>query len=295
MDWTETIKRAVDFMEKNLTENITPDDISKAVNISPFYLERGFKLMTGFTLSEYIRCRRLYLSALDILGGKEDKIIDIALKYGYDTPESFTKAFGRFHGTAPSKIKSDPFSVRPFLPLKIRIEITGGNTMDFIVEKMNGFKIIGYEFTVSSETAYSDIPKIWQKICAEKIHPLFSKAPETAEEKAIADNCIGEFGVCVDDIGGGRFRYFIAGGYRGGEIPDGMSLYEFEDMDWAKFLCKGPLPGALQSVNTQIFREWLPGNPDYSIACGANIEWYSKGDGSASDYDSAIWVPVVRK
>lgn len=97
MDWTESLRRAVDFMEQNILSDITPDDVAKAVCISPFYLERGFKVMTGFSIGEYVRNRRLYLSALDILSGNE-KVIDIALKYGYDTPESYTKAFTRFHG-----------------------------------------------------------------------------------------------------------------------------------------------------------------------------------------------------
>ena len=78
-------------------------------------------------------------------------------------------------------------------------------------------------------------------------------------------------------------------------MPEGMTLYEFPDMEWAKFRCVGPLPGALQAVNTKIFKEWLPGNPDYEIAVGANIEWYSMADGSSSDYESGIWIPVRHK
>lgn len=294
MDWTESLRRAIDFMENSLVENISPEDVSKAMNISPFYLERGFKLMTGYTMGEYIRCRRLYLSALDIIGGRE-KVIDIALKYGYDTPESFTKAFTRFHNVTPSGLRKEPRKVRTFLPLKIQVVIQGGNSMDMVVEKMSGFKVIGYESIINFETSYTDIPKLWDKFCSEKMSPLRGKTPETAEEKAIADNCIGMFGVCIDDIGANKFRYLIAGEYKGGDVPEGMTLYEFPDAEWAKFRCVGPMPGAIQSVNTKIFREWLPGNPDYDIAFGANIEWYSEGDGGAADYESAIWIPVKRK
>ena len=93
----------------------------------------------------------------------------------------------------------------------------------------------------------------------------------------------------------GRFRYLVAGRYTGGEVPEGMTLYEFPEMEWAKFLCRGSMPGALQSVNTKIFREWLPENPDYEIAMGANIEWYGEGDIWSPDYESAIWIPVKRR
>ena len=294
MDWTESLRRAVDYMEKSLLEDITPDDVAKAVCISPFYLERGFKVMTGFSIGEYVRNRRLYLSALDILSGNE-KVIDIALKYGYDTPESYTKAFTRFHGVSPVQLRKEPHRLRTFLPLKIKVIIQGGNDMDFVVEKMSGFKVIGYEYIVSSETSYTDIPKLWDRFADRYGAVMNGKAPETTEEKAVAENCIGEFGICIDDAGKNKFRYLIAGAYKSGDVSKGMTVYELPDAAWAKFKCVGPLPGALQSVNTRIFREWLPGNPDYEIAFGTNIEWYSKGDSSKADYESEIWIPVKHK
>ena len=294
MDWTESLRRAVEYMEKSLFEDITPDDVAKAVCISPFYLERGFKVMTGFSIGEYIRNRRLYLSALDILSGSE-KVIDIALKYGYDTPESYTKAFTRFHGVSPVQLRKELHRLRTFLPLKIKVIIQGGNDMDFVVEKMSGFKVIGYEYIVSSETSYTDIPKLWDRFADSYGALMKGKSAETIEEKAVAENCIGEFGICIDDMGANKFRYLIAGTYKGGDVPEGMTVYEFPDAQWAKFKCVGPLPGALQSVNTRIFREWLPGNPDYEIAFGTNIEWYSKGDSGKADYESEIWIPVKHK
>lgn len=106
----------------------------------------------------------------------------------------------------------------------------------------------------------------------------------------------GEFGICIDDTGKEKtFRYLIAGRYSGGEVPEGMTVVAFPDMDWVKFKCIGAMPGSLQSVNTRIFQEWLPKNQEYEIAMEANIEWYSKGDTSASDYESAIWIPVKKK
>lgn len=104
---------------------------------------------------------------------------------------------------------------------------------------------------------------------------------------------VGEYGVCLDDIGGGRLRYLIAGRYDDGtEVPEGLTAHEFPAMMWAKFRCLGPLPGALQSVNTKIFGEWLPGNGKYEIATGASIEYYMPGDMTAADYECFIWIPV---
>ena len=74
-----------------------------------------------------------------------------------------------------------------------------------------------------------------------------------------------------------------------------MEAVELPALEWAKFRCVGPMPGALQTVNTKVFKEWLPGNPTYRIAMGLNLEWYEKGDTSAADYESGIWIPVKKK
>ena len=120
--------------------------------------------------------------------------------------------------------------------------------------------------------------------------------PNGKVEETICNCCVGEYGVCIDDTGKeGKFRYLIAGSYTEGEVPEGMSVYEFPGLEWAKFSCKGPMPEALQTINTKIFQEWLPGNEEYEIAMGTNIEWYSKGDTTDVDYESAIWLPIKRK
>ncbi len=293
MEWTESLKTAIDYMEANLLEDISAEDVADQIHMSSFYMQKGFKIMTGYTIAEYIRCRRLYLAALDMIAGKE-KVIDLAYQYGYDTPESFTKAFSRFHGVSPMQMQGNAMKIKTFLPLKISISIQGGNDMDYVVEKMTEFKVIGFEREFSMNDAYEKIPQFWGEFAKQYLKPLpASNDPQTEIERAVCDCCIGEYGVCIDDIGkDGRFRYLIAGIYHGGEVPEGLTLFEFPDMEWAKFRCVGQMPGALQAVNTKIFKEWLPGNTEYKIAMGANIEWYAKGDESLPDYESGIWVPV---
>ena len=168
--------------------------------------------------------------------------------------------------------------------------------MDCKISQMDSFKVIGFERTFDNETAYAKIPAFWdeimQKYCA---NAWAGNPPANAQEKAVADHRIGEYGVCIDDLGGNRFRYLIAGEYTGGDVPEGMTVYELPRGDWAIFECTGALPEALQSVNTRIFKEWLPGNPDYEFAGVANVEWYGMGDTTAPDYQSAIWIPVKRR
>ena len=104
MEWLTSIRTAIDYMEEHLKDSISAQDVADQVYMSPFFLQRGFSLMTGYGIGEYIRNRRLYQAALD-LKETDDKVIDIALQYGYETPESFTKAFSRFHSVTPSQAR----------------------------------------------------------------------------------------------------------------------------------------------------------------------------------------------
>ena len=170
--------------------------------------------------------------------------------------------------------------------------------MDYKIAPMFPFKVIGFQKIFDNETAYAEIPKFWDEICEKYAYSVYAgNAPANPFEQALVDNCIGEYGVCIDDIGGGRFRYLIAGKYTGGAVPEGMAVYEFPRNEWAVFDCIGPIPDALQSVNTRIFSEWLPGNPDYELSGNATVEWYDcvNGEKADPDYHSAIWVPVKKK
>ena len=296
MEWLISIRTAIEYMEEHLTDDISAQDVAARVHLSPFFLQRGFSLMTGYGIGEYIRNRRLYQAAVD-LKGTDDKVIELALRYCYETPESFTKAFSRFHGATPSQVR-DRAAGKVFLPLTIKLSVQGGSQMDVKIAPMFPFKVIGFQKVFDNETAYAEIPKFWNETCEKYANRVYAgNAPANPYEQALVDNCIGEYGVCIDDIGGGKFRYLIAGKYTGGAVPDGMVVYEFPRNEWAVFDCIGPNPQTLQSVNTRIFSEWLPGNPDYELSGNATVEWYDcvNGEMTDPDYHSAIWVPVKRK
>lgn len=291
MEWIESLKSAINYMEKHLLENISADEVSDTVYMSTFYFQKGFKIMTGYSIGEYIRYRRLYMAALDIISSNE-KVIDLAYKYGYDTPESFTKAFSRFHGVSPKQMKGDAKKIKTFLPLRINVSVKGGNDMDYVIEKMEAMKVIGYERKFSYETSYQEIPKFWNEFNDN----CMNRKNNEEVQKVIEECIVGEFGVCIEDNSKQKeFLYMIAGTYNGKIIPEGLKIFEVPALEWTKFKCIGPLPGSLQSVNAQIFKEWLPGNPDYEIETGMNIEWYSNGDICSSNYESEIWIPVKKK
>lgn len=293
MEWTECLRGAIGYMERNLLENIGPEDIAGQVHISPFYLQHGFRMVTGYTLGEYLRGRRLYLAALDALEGSAS-VLELAYKYGYDTPESFTKAFTRFHGVPPTQVRGNARLIKTFLPLTLKIEIQGGNEMDYKVEKMDGFELIGFIREFRHENSYAAIPRFW-----DELKSLCSQGnPQNPVEKAVADHSIGEFGACFQGFQADHFFYMIAGRYRGGPVPLGLCTVHVPAAQWAKFRCVGPLPGSLQTVNTQVFEQWLPGNPQYDVSMPINLEWYSMDScpyASPNDYESGIWLPVTPK
>lgn len=295
MEWLTAIRTAIDYMEEHLEEPVSAQDVAEKVYISPFFLQRGFSVLTGYGIGEYIRNRRLYQAAVD-LQNTTDRIIDIAYRYCYETPESFTKAFSRFHGASPSQVRNGA-PVRTFLPLTVSISINGGDQMDYKITPMFPFRLIGFQREFSDETAYEEIPKFWDELCEKYAYNVYAgNEPANEYEKALMDNCIGEYAVCIDDIGEGHFRYLVAGRYAGGEVPDGMVLWEFPRSDWAVFSCTGPVPEALQNVNTRIFTEWLPGNPEYELSGSATVEWYdTTGEKNDPDYRSAVWIPVRKK
>lgn len=144
MDWVNAIEKAIQYIENHLVEDITVKDVAKYVHISEFYFQKGFAMLCGFTISEYIRKRRLSLAGNEI-AGSDIKIIDIAIKYGYDSPDSFTKAFTRFHGATPTVARKKHTTLKSFAPLKLTIALEGGYLMDYKIERKKAFKVIANE------------------------------------------------------------------------------------------------------------------------------------------------------
>lgn len=130
MGWVEGIGDAISYIENNITEELTIDDIAKQAYVSPFYFQKGFSMLCGFTVGEYIRQRRLTLAGSELIA-TDSRIIDIALKYGYDSPDSFTRAFTRFHGVTPVAVRKDGAVIKSFAPLKIKFTLEGGYIMDY--------------------------------------------------------------------------------------------------------------------------------------------------------------------
>ena len=170
--------------------------------------------------------------------------------------------------------------------------------MDCRIVRKAGLQVIGFEKEFAVDTSNTDIPEFWDEIFQKYVYSLSrGNVPANEDEHAIVDHHIGDYGICVDSEKEGILRYIIGGEYKGGPVPEGMTLFAFDESEWAVFDSVGPLPDAIQSLSEQIYREWLPGNPDFELAGNANVEWYDPKclDKEAPDYHCAVWLPVKRK
>ena len=277
-NWAEGIGSAIRYIEDNLAGELDIADIAAQAYVSAFHFQRIFSVLCGMTVGEYIRARRLTLAAQELSRG-DIRVIDAAVKYGYDSPDSFARAFTRFHGITPSAAKEKGAALKSYAPLKIRLTLEGGSMMDYRIVEKAQFTVMGVSRKFNSETSYQEIPKFW----------------EEHFRNGGGEKVKGMFGVCMDSRDNGsamEFDYLIADVYDPcAEIPGGCVTRVIPAGTWAIFPCSVK---TLQDVNTKIWSEWLPNCKDYKLAGNYNIEMYTEMcDDPAKQY-SEIWIPVVK-
>lgn len=277
-DWTEGIQNALAYIEVHLTEELDIREIAKQAYVSPFYFQRIFGALCGISVGEYIRSRRLTLAAQE-LTGTNAKVIDIAAKYGYDSPDSFNRAFQRFHGISPSAARKAGASLKSFAPVKLKLTLEGGNMLEYKIVEKPQFTVVGLAKKFNPDTSYQKIPKFWDEVMAMEKPPV-----------------CGMFGICIDEDGKDQeFDYLIADNYiPWNEIPVGCVSKVIPASTWAVFPCRGPLPQTLQDVNTRMWSEWLPSCKTYRLAGNYNVEVYTPPAEKPEDTYSEIWLPVEK-
>jgi AraC family transcriptional regulator len=281
--WVETLQKAIDYMEKHLLDDLTVDRIAKQANISPFHFQRAFSLLTGITVGEYLRRRRLTLAAQE-LSGTNAKVIDIALKYGYETPEAFSKAFRRLHGITPSEARNHSGTLVSYNRLVIQMRLKGAEPMEYKIVQSDRFQIVGIKrrYSYANEEQMAEIPRFWTEV----------NRDGTADRLVRLNNgqLKGLLGVCVVCNEEKTMDYWIATQYDG-DAPEGFSTLEIPAAKWAVFAVNGPMPHAMQNAWKRIFSEWLPSS-GYEIAGTPEMEVYPAGDPYSPEYRSEIWIPV---
>lgn len=290
MDWITGIGRALDYIEEHITEPPDYEAIAGCAYASGFHFQRVFSVVCGFTVGDYIRFRKLALAACE-LSAEGAKVIDVALKYGYDSPESFSRAFTKFHGVTPMQAKNGA-TVKSFSKLSVKLTITGGNKMEYRFEKKEAIDIIVKKkrFTKNKEINGQEIAAFWGECMANGtidrlvryVHP----------NNVFKDAAIG---VGLDYVPGEEdFPYGIGCHYNGEPVTDDdFEVVTLPAATYVVFPCKGKMPEAFLNIYKYIFEEFFP-NSDYE-PCGVEIEAYPSAKTTDPDYYWELWFAVQKK
>lgn len=290
MDWIKSFQRSIDYIEEHIAEPVEVSDIAAQMNVSAFYYQKIFSILCGFSLGEYIRNRRLALAGGELLA-TEEKIIDIAMKYGYDSPEGFTRAFVKFHGVTPSAVRKGG-KVRSFAKLAVEISVKGGSIMDYKIMKKEAFKIIAKQQRfdkLDDVRGRSDIPEFWTECHNDGTVKYLA-------EHGKRDGVLGSsvVGMCMEDSTAVKdFPYLIGAEYAGGEVPEGYKVVDVPATEWAIFKIdyssNEDLAKAFQQTWHKIFAEFFPSS-NYKPAGNIDLEVYP-----AYSFNGEIWISVENK
>ncbi|UFT98485.1 AraC family transcriptional regulator [Radiobacillus kanasensis] len=283
MSWVDSLQKAIDFIEEHLLEDITIEQIAKEANASMYQFQRAFSILTDSTVGDYVRRRRLTLAAHELT--KSDvKVIDIAYKYGYDTPEAFTKAFRRQHDLSPSEARKYSGKLQSYNRLVIQVSLKGVDPMQYRIVEQEAFQIVGIRrrFSIENEENNREIPKMWDEINGQGTDQvLFSLNNGPVK---------GVLGVCADHQESKSVEYWIAAAHEG-DVPEEFESLEVPKSKWAIFEVHGPMPDSMQNVWKQIYSEWFPSS-GYQHAGTPELEVYSDDDPFSPDLYSEIWIPI---
>ena len=291
MDWICGIQRAIDYVEAHLTDDIDYEAAAREAASSVFHFQRMFSMLVGYTLGDYIRMRRLSLAA-DELHRTNGKIIDIALRYGYDTPESFSRAFARFHGITPTEARRGG-KINSFSRLSVKLILDGGNLMDYRIEKRDALKVVCKKKQVNKpqgDTATADISAFWGACSTDGTMEKLCKY-------ASFDKLHGILGICFSgEMADSGFPYGIGAEWNGTPVTDaGFDLVEIPAYTYAVFQCRGKMPDAFRDTYKKICTEFFPQSNTYEYGSGIELEVYPSSDVQNPNYTCEIWIAVNEK
>ena len=281
MEWVERLNQSINYIEEHLTGEIDYEQLGRIACCSAYHYQRMFTYMAGISLAEYIRRRKMSLAAADLQSGNE-RIIDIAEKYGYQSPTAFTRAFESFHGIAPSSVKGEGVCVKSFSPIMFQIAVKGATEMNYRIETKEAFRILGVSCPLDKEIEnnFMVVPKMWQEASEngtiQKLAGIMDTPPR------------GLLGVsaCNDEE---QWKYYIA-------VSSTKASAEFEEYivpasTWAIFSSSGTNQ-SIQELEQRIVTEWLP-TSGYEYGNAPDLEVYLNPDPQNAQYE--VWIPVVRK
>lgn len=284
MSQLENLNHAMHYIEDHLTGALNMTELARIAECSQYQLQRMFPYLTGITLSDYMK-RRAMTKAAEELVSTNAKVIDVALKYGYDSPTSFARAFKRVHGITPSQARRNDTKLRLYPRLVFTLSVKGEEAMDYKIIEQPAFRVVGIPSNNGDwdlQDAGSKATEYWDKLGAD-IHAVLDLMDGSQPE--------GLLGIqfCKD----GKFDCYMACVATNQPCPDGMKERIVEAATYAVFECVGPMPDAMTDLWHRILTEWLPSS-GYSWVSGTDVERYLTPNMTSPDSKSEVWLPVVK-
>lgn len=282
MEWIERLNSAINYMEENMCEDINLENVAKIACCGTYHFQRMFTYMAGVPLSEYIRRRKMSLAAVELQSG-DKKVIDISLKYGYESPTAFNRAFKSVHGITPSKAKDQGIVLKAYPPISFRLTIKGDSEMNYRIEKKDEFRVVGISAPLDKEIEknFLEVPTMWNH--------------------AMENGTIERLAACMDSKPFGLlgisscndyedWRYYIVVA-TSQPVSKDMEEYIIPAATWAIFEGEGTNL-SIQELEKRIVTEWLP-TSGYEYGKAPDIEVYLNSDPQNVKYE--VWIPVMRK
>lgn len=285
MEWLDRLNQAIGYIEDNLDQEIDYAHLARIACCSTFHFQRMFSYIANVPLSEYIRRRRMSTAAFE-LQNSHIKIIDLSLKYGYESPTAFNRAFQSVHGISPSAAREEGAALKAFPRISFQIKIKGEVEMNYRIEKREEFRVVGVKehLDMTAEECMERVPQFWAETFQNGMFDVVCKLSDQ-------EPC-GVLGISTC-MNGKDFDYYIACA-TDKEAPKNTVEYVIPAATWAIFECIGPMPQAIQELQKRVITEWLP-TSGYEYADAPDIEVYPEGDTLSPDYKTEIWLPVVKK
>lgn len=287
MDWIGRINGVIDYIESNLDGEIDYREIAAIACCSADNFQRMFSYIADKALSEYIRERRLTRAAYDVVSG-EARVLDIAVRYGYDSADAFSRAFQRFHGVLPSKARAETVMLRSCPRLSFHITIKGAMDMNYQIEKRPAFNVTGYSTLLETKKVFDIVPGLWKKAWDDgrmnRLFEMLGQNPGQRPAGIIGVAAGGEWGESQE------MTYTIGvttavGAQQDDSAPQGMVTMHLPEAVWVIINADGELPAAVQRIHKQFYSEWLPG-AGYELDDLPALECYMGDD------KQEVWIAV---
>ncbi|CEQ27389.1 AraC family transcriptional regulator [Paraclostridium sordellii] len=280
MEWLEKLNEALQYIEGNLDGEIKYEKAANIACCTTYHFQRMFSYIAGTPLSEYIRNRRLTKAALDLQNG--EKVIDVAIRYGYESPTAFNRAFQKIHNVSPSIAQKEGTFLKAYPPISFKITIKGVEEMEYRIVKKEEMRIVGAKALLEKnvEENFNTVPMLWQEVAQS------GKIMEIAS--LMGPDSKGVLGVsaCMDYLD--KWEYYIAV-ETDKEAPKGLEEYTIPACTWAVFPGEGQMPTAIQDIEKRAITEWLP-TSGYEYADAPDIELYLNQDPMNSKFE--VWIPI---